>query len=492
MAQTDANPEVAVCEPASDLEVEVTYDIHDDHIVQRITRGESVAIATRARHAQAAAEDEAPSGAWWKAYLAGEGLRPSEWRSGGRLRFIDLFCASGGLSKGFTEAAASLGFRTTAVLAMDRDERALKVYAKNHSPKNTSKEPVEDTVDFEMTAKFKTSVVSQGVADTGCPIATEDHGPPGGGSPTAPPPAEDLSTTDFLHGPTLLLEELIEYQGEIDVVLAGPPCQGHSSLNNQTRHEDARNKLYAYPAAIAIALGARIVIIENVPGVKRDSDNVFQKTEALLRNHGYAVEGILIRAEDLGWPQTRHRYFLIGVKGGVEGTAAKVVQALTQEARPVSWAIGDLLDTDDSGIMNQTPELSPENQRRVAWLHELGPDGEERYDLANSERPDCHRDKPHSYNSSYGRMRWDTPAGTLTTGFMTPGRGRFVHPLRPRVLTPREAARIQGFPDGYFPEVLPSGPTRRTDLAKWIGDAVPAPLGFAAALAAILQLPASG
>ena len=68
---------------------------------------------------------------------------------------------------------------------------------------------------------------------------------------------------------------------------------------------------------------------------------------------------------------------------------------------------------------------------------------------------------------------------------MTPGRGRYVHPTRRRTLTPREAARLQGFPDTYRFVTDPRCPPSRAKLAKWIGDAVPMPLGYAAALSSV-------
>ena len=82
-------------------------------------------------------------------------------------------------------------------------------------------------------------------------------------------------------------------------------------------------------------------------------------------------------------------------------------------------------------------------------------------------------------------MSWDKPAPTITTGFLTPGRGRFIHPLKPRVLTPHEAARVQGFPD-WFDFCTPIGKSlSRTNLTKWVGDAVPSVLGAAAVIAAL-------
>ena len=82
-------------------------------------------------------------------------------------------------------------------------------------------------------------------------------------------------------------------------------------------------------------------------------------------------------------------------------------------------------------------------------------------------------------------MRWDKPAPTITGGFQTPGRGRFIHPKRRRVLTPHEAARVQGFPD-LFDFVSPLGDRlSRSYLSKWIGDAVPSILGTAAVVSAL-------
>lgn len=423
--------------------VGVSYERSRDVIYQVVTFDGATFEATRPVPGRVAPDEDA-SGAWWQSYLQGNPATSAH-RSG-RLKFVDLFCASGGLSLAFEEAAAAVGMRTTAVLGMDLDARALEVYQANHRPTFTSARSVAEAAAFTLTS-----------------------GP--------------VAATGFVGEPRLLLPELERSAGSVDVVLAGPPCQGHSSLNNSTRHDDERNRLYAYPAVIAIALGARAVIIENVPGVKRDKGSVFQRTEALLRNSGYEVEGMVVKAESMGWPQTRHRYFLIGVLGGAQGVLRGAVEALADEPRSVGWAIGDLLGSDRSGLLDETPTLSEDNQSRVEWLHD-----NDVYDLADSERPDCHRIKDHTYRSSYGRMRWDRPSGTLTTGFLTPGRGRFVHPLEPRVLTPREAARIQGFPDPYFDGVSYSSSLRRSDLAKWIGDAVPAPLGFAPCLAAALQL----
>jgi DNA (cytosine-5)-methyltransferase 1 len=77
----------------------------------------------------------------------------------------------------------------------------------------------------------------------------------------------------------------------------------------------------------------------------------------------------------------------------------------------------------------------------------------------------------------YGRLYWDIPAQTITTGFTSMGQGRYVHPSHPRTITPHEAARLQGFPD--FFDFTVEGKAQRTAWSKLIGNAVPPQLSTA-------------
>ena len=97
----------------------------------------------------------------------------------------------------------------------------------------------------------------------------------------------------------------------------------------------------------------------------------------------------------------------------------------------------------------------------------------DKYNLPNRMRPECHRDKEHTYNAMYGRLNWDTAAPTITTGFGSMGQGRFVHPSCPRTITPHEAARLQTLPD-FFDVDTSNG---RGAWATVIGNAVPPLLG---------------
>jgi DNA (cytosine-5)-methyltransferase 1 len=160
-------------------------------------------------------------------------------------------------------------------------------------------------------------------------------------------------------------------------------------------------------------------------------------------------------------------------------TIAGVVSGLKHSPHPLRWAIGDLMNNrpngQDIGIMDSVPALSEENRARIDYLFD-----DKLYELPDDVRPDCHKNG-HTYPAVYGRLSWDKPAQTITTGFSTPGRVRYIDPHCRRVITAREAARLQSFPDAFRWVVNGSDPTRSA-LTKWIGDAVPPLLGYAALL----------
>lgn len=381
-------------------------------------------------------------GSWWRSYLAGERPRPTSGGPVDQVRSVDLFCGPGGLANGLAHLAAELGIRVVTDLVVDQDTEATLVYAANHVARRRSSDSVSKLVDFAV-----------------------DRGSSGARFGYTPELVDPGLAAD-LHG--------------VGVVLAGPPCQGHSNLNNQTRRSDPRNSLYLTVPAFAVAIGAPICIVENVPAVLNDSERVVEVATQLFESEGYSTTSGTLTASAMGWPQTRKRHFLIARRDQAPVPLDLVTDLLRDEPRSIWWAIGDLEDTASSDdVMHQRTDLSHENQSRIDWLFD-----NDAYDLALPERPDSHRGGT-SYTAVYGRMYKDRPAPTLTTGFMTPGRGRFTHPTRRRVLTAREAARLQGFPDTYDFIPDPTAPPTRAQLAKWIGDAVPMPLGYAAALSAL-------
>ena len=377
-------------------------------------------------------------GEWWKSFLTSREAPIADLRQR-KVRVLDLFSSVGGLSLGFNELLTTLGLRMESLLAVDLDPEALQVYASNFHSKGILNESVKDLVESRIRG---TGVESR-----------------------------------YVFQPEVAHAALDQIVGKVDVVLAGPPCQGHSNLNNYSRRDDPRNGLYLTVPSIAIALKAPIVIIENVPSVVHDKEGVVQTTINLLRQNGYHVTSEVLAADNLGWAQTRKRFFIVAALKGQPLTLKSISRQFQHKAHGVGWAIGDLLDFDSEAMEHSTGNMSQENRDRVLRLF-----SEDLYNLPNDSRPKCHQDGT-TYSSVYGRMWWDKPAPTLTTGFQSPGRGRFVHPLRPRVLTPREASRIQGFPDWFSFEGLDGRKPNRTQMGKWIGDAVPSILGYTAGLA---------
>jgi DNA (cytosine-5)-methyltransferase 1 len=245
--------------------------------------------------------------------------------------------------------------------------------------------------------------------------------------------------------------------GTVDLLIGGPPCQGHSTLNNHTRGRDPKNGLYLRMVRAAEVLEPERLIIENVPAIERDEDGVLETATRRLESLGYRVDAMVVSVADIGAPQLRKRHILAAsTSGNVE--VAATVEAATE-------------------LLDAAAKMSPENLKRAHWLLKHAA-----FDLPNWLRPACHRDKPdHKYKSMYGRLRWDEPAQTITTGFGSPGQGRYLHPEQPRTITPHEAARLQVFPDWFS---FGSAPFRSA-LAESIGNAVPVKLGFVAGIAAL-------
>ena len=383
-----------------------------------------------------------PFHSWWGSFLQkGASSVPD---TGFRVQVLDLFSSVGGLSLGVSTALQSLGMDVRHIAGVDVDGAALEVYAKNLRPNQIIHRSVDALVDYQ--------VIRRG------------------------------ARSRFAYSPEVL-GDLTALNSRPDVLVAGPPCQGHSTLNNHTRGDDPKNLLYLSVPAIAVALEIPVVIIENVPNVVHDKNGVVDTAKHLFEQAGYSLTWATLSADKLGWAQTRRRYFLVACRDVAPASLSALQAASQREAANVLWAIEDLQDKYDAeDVMFSTPQLSADNQMRLNYLVDNG-----EHNLPLDIRPECHREGT-TYGAVYGRMFPDRPAPTITTGFLTPGRGRFIHPTRPRVLTPREAARIQGFPDWFTFSADRSAPPSRTNVTKCIGDAVPSILGFTAAMAALPAL----
>jgi DNA (cytosine-5)-methyltransferase 1 len=294
-----------------------------------------------------------------------------------------------------------------------------------------------------------------------------------------PCPTLDLDGLSSLVESTLTpfeirLAERIDSQ--LDIVLAGPPCQGHSNLNNYTRRSDPKNGLYFKVARFAKLFAPRCIVIENVATVTRDSGNVVPRTMNELTRLGYRVEVGTLDLSKLGVPQARKRHVLIAACGEYARRVPSIRHIASTYSKPlrtVAWALQDLLEVDTTDLFDTASTATAETQRRIDHLFD-----NELFDLPDRLRPDCHRTKDHTYRAVYGRMNWNAPAPTITGGFCTMGQGRFVHPLRRRTLTPHEAARLQMIPDHFS---FAAAQTRKA-ISELIGNAVPPKLSYIVAL----------
>jgi DNA (cytosine-5)-methyltransferase 1 len=339
------------------------------------------------------------------------------------VRIVDLFSGCGGMTIGVTEACRALGYRAKPLLAVDTDETALGIYQSNIPVERALSDPIESILDSDL--------------------------------------GEPLSESE---------ETLKKDLGHVDMLVGGPPCQGHSDLNNHTRRIDSRNALFLKMARFAEVCRPEHILIENVLGVRYDKGQVLEVTRNYLRNLGYNVDADIIRAEKLGAPQSRPRVFLIASRK-IPVKIKDIVRQYKAGPRDFMWACSDLINKTGGTMFDRPSDRHPKTQKRIDYLFDNG-----LYELPNDMRPACHHGD-HTYYSVYGRIRPHLPAPTITTGFMTMGRGRFVHPTEPRTLTPHEGARIQGFPDWFR-----FGDLKRTDYETLIGNAVPPKFTYVMAL----------
>lgn len=342
------------------------------------------------------------------------------------LRVVDLFAGGGGLSLGIAQAARDNGRAVDVRLAVDFEAMATAVYTANFPRARVETQPVEAFFDGRLGEPF-----------------------------------------------TLVEHRMRSLAGSIDILVGGPPCQGHSNLNNRTRRVDEKNALYLRMARAAEVLRPSLILIENVPSVVRDrhdGEGVVDRTERHLQSLGYRTAQKVVSMAELGVAQTRRRHLLIATE--LHGPDPHRVIADATEGRierDLEWAIGDLTEAPQVGLLDRRPQPTTANLARMEYLL-----ANDLYDLPNDRRPECHRGD-HTYRSMYGRLRWDRPAQTITSGYGSIGQGRYMHPDQPRALTAHEAARIQGFPDYFDFSACPT----RSALATMIGNAVPPQLGRA-------------
>lgn len=240
----------------------------------------------------------------------------------------------------------------------------------------------------------------------------------------------------------------------IDLIVGGFPCQGFSMAGNRIV-TDKRNTLYLDMLEIVEHLRPKVVVMENVPGLRSMlGGKIEEKIINDFEKIGYKINVTILNAADYYTPQTRRRVIFIGNRIGVENYHPKPI--LTPDNYITTKdAIADLITMESNPLFNHVPtKHSKEMQEKLMAVKE----GESLY---------------KNYSDSWKKCPWDKPSCTVKENHGAVN----IHPKLPRVLTARELARLQSFPDDFVFQG-----SKKWQLTQ-IGNAVPCYLGKAIGLA---------
>lgn len=362
---------------------------------------------------------------------------------------VDLFCGVGGMSLGFEQA----GFDVIA--GVDSEPRHVETHSKNF--------PTCETLCADLSAISGSQLRSEtGIGDS-----------------------------------------------HIDVVFAGPPCQGFSLIGKRLKN-DPRNLLLFDLARLIGELSPSFFAVENVEGILLgDAKNILADFVGQMKKSGYfVVEPVQVMdAAEFGVPQRRRRVFILGYKGGLSAPMYPKPLFTTNgngdHLGPTVWdAIGDLpkiekykhlltsdiyrgqlgVATDYARIL-RGDATDPEDKAHKRHANGDGLSGCLRTAHTNETIKRFMDTEPGSYEpvSRFQRLEKDELAHTLRAG-TGPAQGSFmaprpVHPVEARCITVREAARLHSFPDWF------SFHTTKWHAFRQIGNSVPPRLARAVASA---------
>ncbi len=268
-------------------------------------------------------------------------------------------------------------------------------------------------------------------------------------------------------------------RGEVALFAGGPPCQGFSKQKRGAHLGDERNDLVFEYIRLVSEIQPRYFLFENVAifGQVRGKRYLMEMQRRLPE---YAFATAFLNAADFGVPQTRERFVLVGRRKDEVGRF-RFPLATTRQRRTVRDVIGDLPEPPSDG--SEHPDLPNHAKTNVTAINIQRfthvPQGGGWQDIPSYLRLPCHQNVDPSsggWPDVYGRLSWDGPCPTITGGFDSFTRGRYGHPTQHRAITPREAARMQGFPDNY------RFIGNRGDVRSQIGNVVPPPLAEAVGL----------
>ena len=307
----------------------------------------------------------------------------------------------------------------------------------------------------------------------------------------------------------------------VDVIAGGPPCQGFSTARQRdgANHgplrfiKDDRRQLYREFLKYVGHFKPRVFVMENVLGIQSAAGGeYFTRVQHEARLLGYRVVAQIADAFALGVPQKRRRQLIIGVRGDLPGFFPT---QLTPAPRALAGttlgpAICDLPRLEAGGGLESADYDLVRRDRHLAYWRKPARNYLYRVlEVARTQKLTGHRARPHSardlrdflllregessatalrdgvkfefpydkssFKDRYTRQSRRQPCSTIVAHLSKDGL-MFVHPTQNRSLTPREAARVQSFPDWF------RFPVARTHQFRIIGNAVPPLVGEAVGL----------
>jgi len=215
-------------------------------------------------------------------------------------------------------------------------------------------------------------------------------------------------------------------EGKVDIISGGFPCQGFSMAGNRVV-DDERNSLYKELKEIVDHLKPKFILMENVVGLRTMlNGKVEEKIIQDFEDIGYNIQVKVLNSADYGVAQIRKRVIFIGNRIGKVNYHPKPIYS-KENYKTVRDSIGDLMDKDNSFCENHI--FTRHKPEMVERLKAIVP-GKSLYE---------------NFSDAWKKIEWDKPSCTIKENHG----GVNVHPELGRVITPREMARLQSFPDDF-------------------------------------------